>query len=107
MEDKYSYASKNLFSQCNSIWAKYEVKKPRLPTLQELEKKAKRWTDDPENRPSSFSLYIGAHNIDLSRALLRISQEFAETNLLPMAVLLYGARGKEGLRTDKVHENYK
>lgn len=97
MEDKFSYASKNIFSQCNSIWSKYEVKKPRLPTLQELQSNAKRWIDDPGNRPSSFSLYIGVHNIELSRALLRICQDFADSNNLPTVVLLSGAGGKAGM----------
>jgi hypothetical protein len=104
MEDKL-YAGKNLFSQCNSIWAKYEVKKPRLPTINEVEKKAKRWVDDADSRPSAFSMYIGLHNIDLSRALLRISQEFADTNALPKVVLIYGARGKARIVQAQVHDN--
>ena len=98
MGENFSYASKNIFSHLNPIWTLYEVKKSRLPILKELERDSKRWIDDPNNRPSTFSLYIGVHNIDLSRALLRISQDFAEFNNLPIAILLYGARGKERLK---------
>jgi predicted alpha/beta-fold hydrolase len=88
-----SYADQNLFSQCNTIWKKYEVNKARLPTAEETENESYRWSDDPRNRPTSFALFIGVHNLELSRKLLGISENFADKKTLPVAVLLHGAKG--------------
>lgn len=92
MAEALSYASKNLFFQNNTIWSKNEVKKPRLPTLEELDTSTcRRWVDT--ERPDSFSLFIGDHNISLNSALLTLIEDFVDANALPKAVLLHGARG--------------
>ena len=88
-----SYANKNIFSQRNSLWSKYVVEKPRLPSSEELDGSAVRWVDDPINRPSTFSLFVGVHNLDLNRSLRKIIDDFSDSRILPNIVLLHGARG--------------
>ena len=93
IDDCPSYANKNIFSQRNSLWSKYVVEKPRLPSSEELNGSALRWVDDPINRPSTFSLYVGVHNLDLNRSLRKIIDDFSDSRILPNIVLLHGAKG--------------
>ena len=93
MEESTSVATKGIFSQRNSIWARYDVKKPRLPTKAELEENPARWVDDPNNRPSTFSLFIGVHNLELNSSLLKILEDFSDNKVLPNLTLLHGAKG--------------
>lgn len=85
-----TYADTAVWSISFRAWTKYDVKKPRLPTVND---KTLRFVDSARNRPASFSQFVGKQNDEAVKSLRRLCELFENTKQLPAVIVVQGRSG--------------
>lgn len=84
-----SYAERTIWSSRFKGWARYYVKKPRLP----VEADKARWVDLPKYKPSSFKGVSGTHNTTIIRSLMNFVGNFESLKSLQDLTIIHGPSG--------------
>lgn len=82
------YCEKNLWSQTFAAWKKYDVKRARLPKVNE-----ERLVDMHSNIPHDLTQFIGTHNEDCMKTFTTIRETFEDAKSFPHLLTLVGPSG--------------